>query len=80
MGQIRGYKSMKKETISEKQLLNLIKQCPYKDINSLEIWERCTIYNDYCMNCLPECERMKRILNNTEIKTKDHGILSNNTI
>ena len=62
--------AMKKETISEKQIIKLIKACPHKDNKSLEIWERCMIYNDYCVNCLMKCDRMRRLLNNTEIKTR----------
>ena len=59
---------MKKETITEKQIIKLIKACPNKDNKSFEIWERCLIYNDYCVNCLRKCDRMKRLLNNTEIR------------
>lgn len=56
------------DKISQKQLFNLIDKCPSIDENSFATWKRCKVYDDLCINCLRKCERMKRLLNNTEIK------------
>lgn len=58
----------KTDKISQKQLINLIDKCPSIDEYDYSTWKRCKVYNDLCINCLRKCERMKRLLNNTEIK------------
>ena len=55
------------DKISQKQLINLIENCPSIDDN-FATWKKSKVYNDLCINCLRKCERMKRLLNNTEIK------------
>lgn len=44
-----------------KQIVRLVKICPYlvKQKNNKEM---CSRYNDYCLNCMRNCERIQRIM------------------
>ena len=71
MGQIMRFYGMgkqKTDKISQKKLFYLIDNCPNIDKNAFATWKKCKVYDDLCINCLRKCERMKKLLNNTEIR------------